>query len=72
MIKLDKRRHAFRADLADINLKSQVSADKFMQSVEMVVIAPTLALRSAPQLTNGFTSQALLGDALNVFEQKDG
>jgi len=72
MVKLDKRLDAYRPDLADIALRGQVDAVKFVDGIKMSVCVPALALRAEPDVSFGFLTQSLLGDEVEVFEQKDG
>ncbi len=72
MEKLDPRLNAFRGDLADSRLKGQVQAKNFVGGDITTVVEPRVALRSKPDLTAGFSTEALLGDLVRVFECKDG
>jgi len=70
--KLDPRLNAYRPDLADIRLTGMVEAQNFVDGDITSIIEPRVALRSTPDFTAGFTSEALLGDRVRVFEVKDG
>ncbi len=72
MNRLDPRLNAYRPDLADIRLADKVHAEKFVEGDITCVIEPRVALRSKPDLTAGFISEALLGDKVRVFEVSDG
>lgn len=67
---LDPRTNAFRPDLADTRLKGQVEADRFVDGEWATVIEPRVALRARPDEAAGFTTEALLGDRIRVFERK--
>lgn len=69
---LDRRLHAFRADLADEKLKGQVQADRFVAGVQAQVIVPVCALRSAPDLAKGIDTEVLMGETVRVFERSSG
>ena len=69
---IDTRLHAYRDDLADEGLRGRVEAARFVTPRSAHVTAPTLDLRAAPSPDAGLMSQALYGDALRVFEVRDG
>lgn len=69
---LDPRLNAYRPDLADIKLIGKVDAQKFVEGDVTSIIEPRVALRSKPEFTAGFTSEALFGDRVRVFDVKDG
>jgi cell wall-associated NlpC family hydrolase len=71
MTDLDSRLHAFRSDLADVNLKGRVSADRFVQGVAMEVVAPIATVFGEASATARQTTQALLGEKLAAFEITD-
>jgi hypothetical protein len=69
---LDPRRHAFREDLADARLEGQVTAERFVEGRTgqvRVAIAPVFGTRDAG---TALTTQLLFGEAVRVFEEKDG
>ena len=68
----DARLHAFRSDLADARLKGEVSADRFVAGQPARISAPVADLRKAPRWDAGVNTQALFGDDILVFEEKDG
>ena len=59
---LDRRLHAFRPDLADLALKGQVEADRFVSSEPAVINRPVVALRPKPDLTIGIDTELLMGE----------
>jgi len=69
---LDRRSHAYRSDLADIRLKGQVEAERFAGGTPGQVIVPVADIRPRPEASSSIDTQALLGEALTVFERSDG
>ena len=68
----DARLHAFRADLADARLKGEVSADRFVAGQPARISVSVADLRKAPRWDAGVNTQALFGDDVLVFEERDG
>jgi len=68
LTELDNRLHAFRRDLADISLRGKVEAETFVEPKIMQVVAPIACVRSRPDRAASFTTQALMGDVVKVFE----
>lgn len=69
---LDSRRNAFREDLADARLQGHVAATRFVEGRPgqvRVAIAPMFA---TPDAGTALTTQLLFGEAVSVFEEKDG
>lgn len=69
---LDRRLHAFRPDLADIALKGQVDAERFVLPEPAMVTAPVVALRPKPDLSAGIDTELLIGEDVRVFERSQG
>lgn len=69
---LDRRLAAFRPDLADVALHGQVEAARYVEGVPARIGVPVADLLSAPVEDAGMDTQLLLGDAVRVFERKDG
>lgn len=69
---LDRRLHAFRPDLADLALKGQVEADRFVSPQPAIVNRPVVALRPKPDLTIGIDTELLMGEEVRVFERNNG
>jgi cell wall-associated NlpC family hydrolase len=69
---LDKRLHAFRADLADETLVGQCDAQRFVRGIEMQCAMPIAPVRRAPADDAMQLTQVLWGEQLIVFERKDG
>lgn len=68
---LDRRLNAFRPDLADIRLKGQVEADRFMEGEPSAVAVPVAALRPRPDFRASIDTQLLFGEPLTVFDRQD-
>jgi cell wall-associated NlpC family hydrolase len=69
---LEKRTHAYRADLADENLRGQVEAAQFVTSVAHQIIAPIATLYRTPSLRGRQETQGLFGETCKVFDEADG
>lgn len=69
---LDRRLHAFRPDLADLALKGQVEADRFVSPEPAIINRPVVALRPKPDLTIGIDTELLMGEEVRVFERNNG
>jgi cell wall-associated NlpC family hydrolase len=69
---LDRRLNAFRPDLADIALKGQVDAERFVASERAMVSEPVVALRPKPDLSIGIDTELLMGEEVRVFERTGG
>ncbi|BCG97710.1 C40 family peptidase [Mesorhizobium sp. 131-2-1] len=68
----DARLHAFRSDLADARLKGEVSADRFVAGQPARISVPVADLRKAPAWDAGVNTQAVYGDDVLVFEEREG
>lgn len=68
----DARLHAFRADLADVRLRGEVEAPRFVAGRPARIVSPVADIRKAPDATSGLNSQLILGDDVQLFEEKDG
>lgn len=69
---LDRRLNAFRPDLADIALKGQVEADRFVTPQPAMITQPVVPLRPKPDLSMGIDTELLMGEEVRVFERKNG
>lgn len=69
---LDPRRHAFRPDLADERLQGKVDAGRFVSGETRRINTTLAALHREPSPTSGMDTQALFGESIRVFEEKDG
>jgi len=70
--RLDPRRYVFRRDLAAKNLYGKVSAPRYVQGVPAQVVRAAVPLRSQPSSSNGFATEALFGETVAVYEERDG
>ena len=68
----DARLHAFRTDLADIRLKGEVAAERFVTGRPARIAASVVDLRRAPRADSGIDTQFLSGDDVLVFDEADG
>jgi cell wall-associated NlpC family hydrolase len=69
---LDRRLNAFRPDLAEASLKGKVEAERFVEGVSARVVVPVIALRPKPDLASGIDTELLMGEAVAVFERRNG
>lgn len=69
---LDKRVNAFRDDLADIRLKGQVSANRFVEGRVGRVVSSTAPIRQEPRFDSTLDTEAIFGEAVKVFEEAEG
>lgn len=67
----DRRRHAFRPDLADVRLRDTIAADRYVEGVPHRVARSTAALRRAPDGRLGFDTELLFGEIVQVYEIAD-
>lgn len=58
----DARLHAFRTDLADIRLKGEVAAERFVSGRPARIATSVADLRRAPRVDLGIDTQFLSGD----------
>jgi cell wall-associated NlpC family hydrolase len=68
---LDKRLHAYRADIADEKLGGQVVAGRFVASVPMEVAAPVVSVYREPSFSSMQVTQGLFGEKILAYEVKD-
>ena len=69
---LDRRLYAYRPDLADLRLKDQVQAERYVEGEVATISVPLADLRPAPDLARGIDTQLLLGETVRVFERNEG
>ena len=69
---LDRRRHAYRDDLAAEHLHDRVTAQRYVPGTRGQVIHSATQLRDRPDLKAGWTTEALFGEIVTVYERKDG
>ncbi len=65
---LDKRLFAYRDDIANIELKGQVSAKEFVSGEKYQIARGVAPLYSKPEATSIMTSELLYGEYFTVFE----
>lgn len=69
---LDRRLHAYRPDLAASHLRGQVEALAFAEPQPMQVVAPSAPLRREPRPDAPLDTEALMGEAVDVYERHEG
>ena len=69
---LDPRRHAYRDDLADKALQGLIAPRRFVEGEPWCVAAPSTPVRPAPRPDGDRDTEALAGEALTVFEVREG
>ena len=68
---LDRRRNAYRTDLADIRLQGRVGSARFVEGQPMQVRHDSATMRKEPNAALGLENEALFGEMVLVFEQTD-
>jgi len=69
---LDRRRNAYRADLAAEVLRGKVEASRFAAGEERQVVDAAVPLRGAPDATVSWTTEVLFGERVTVYDERDG
>jgi cell wall-associated NlpC family hydrolase len=69
---LDPRRNAYRRDLAAEPLRDVVDAPRYVAGEQRQVIHSATPLRSAPDARASWTTEALYGELVTVYEERDG
>ncbi|QGY01418.1 NlpC/P60 family protein [Methylobacterium mesophilicum SR1.6/6] len=69
---LDPRLTPARPEVADIRLRGQVAAARFVAATPRRVMAPAAPLHRAPSPEAGLDTEALLGDAVALYDEADG
>ena len=72
MTMLDRRLHAYRADLAETGLEGRVEALRFVAGTPARVAVPVIGLRPEPDLARGIDTELLLGEDVTVFDRANG
>jgi len=70
--RLDPRRNVFRRDLASKSLYGKVSAPRYVQGVPAQVVRSAVPVRGRPSSSDGFVTEALFGQTVTVYEERDG
>ena len=69
---LDPRLHAYREDLADERLKGKVEAAHWVKGWPAQINVPVVSMHKQPDDSSRQATQALFGEACNVFEVRHG
>ena len=72
MADLDRRVTPARRDLADEALRGTVAAERYVAARAARVVAPSAPLRRRPEPDAPLDTEALMGEAVRVFEDRDG
>lgn len=72
MENLDKAINAYRGDIAAASLIGKVQSEKFVEAKTYQIKVPIAQLRNAPLPNAEHSTQALLGELIDVYEIKDG
>ncbi|MGH6832352.1 MAG: peptidase P60, partial [Methyloceanibacter sp.] len=68
----DRRRHAYRADLAAETLRGLVEAKRYVKGEPRQVGAPSLPLRREPRFDATLDTEALLGETVTLYDESEG
>jgi len=71
-MRLDTRLAPFRPELAALSLRGMVEAERFVEGVRRGVIAASAPLRRRPAPEAPLETEALFGESLVVYEERDG
>lgn len=69
---LDPRRNAFRPDLADERLRGKLEAARFVVGEKRLIVSSTASLHRLPEPGSGVDTQALFGEDVLLFDERDG
>ncbi len=69
---LDPRLTPARPHVADLRLRDRVAAARYVAGTPRRVTAPAAPLRRAPAADAGLDTEALLGDAVDLYDAADG
>lgn len=69
---LDPRRNPYRSDLAAESLRDKVPAPRYVAGEPRQVVHSAAPLRSAPDARASWTTEALYGELVMVYEERDG
>ena len=70
--RLDRRRHAYREDLAAEVLRGRIAAERYVAGVPRQITRAAVALRSRPQFAASLDTEALFGEIVTVYDQAHG
>lgn len=69
---LDARRNVFRPDLAAKSLYGKISAPRYVEGYAAQVARAAVPLRSRPSPADGFATEALFGEMVTIYEEREG
>jgi cell wall-associated NlpC family hydrolase len=69
---LDPRRHPYREDLAAESLRGQVEVPRYVAGQIRQVVHSATPLRGQPDARATWTSEALFGEPVTVYDERDG
>ena len=69
---IDRRRNAFRPELADARLEGRVASLRFVAGIVQQVRVPIAPVRKEPDSSLGYETEALLGETVRVFDTAGG
>ena len=69
---VDVRLTPARADLAALHLRGQVEAARFVEPAPARIVLPAVALRRRPDAKASWDTQALFGEEVAVYDDRDG
>ena len=69
---LDRRRNAYRGDLAAEALRGKVAAPRYAAGEARQVIDGAVPLRDTPDAHASWTTQVLFGERVTVYDERDG
>lgn len=70
--KLDRRRYAYRDDLAAVGLESRVRAPRYAEGYRHQVLRASTAVRRQPDSSLGLETELLFGEVFTVYDKADG
>jgi cell wall-associated NlpC family hydrolase len=68
----DKRLTPARPDLASVDFQGKIIASRYVQGIPHRIVAPFSNVHRAPDFKAPRETQALMGESVKVFEEKDG
>lgn len=68
----DKRRNAYRADLAAEVLRGEVAAPRYATGEAWQIADGAVPLRGTPDANAGWTTEALFGERVTVYDEHEG
>jgi cell wall-associated NlpC family hydrolase len=69
---LDRRRNAYRADLAAEDLRGKVASPRYAAGAQRQVIDAAAPLRDVPDAHAGWSTQVLFGERVTVYDEREG